>query len=70
MTKLKPCPFCGGKAKLVSDYFFSMGRHASEVTCTECHAWGPTSKTYPVEIQQQKAIAAWNRRVGDDNANA
>lgn len=52
-NKLKPCPFCGGKAEFSEDEFFC--RYS--VVCTEC---GAETNTYGVE---QNAIDAWNNRV-------
>lgn len=57
--KLKPCPFCGGKAALKGDFF-------SLVKCEECGA-----ETRKVEISKkyssdEKAVEAWNRRTDND----
>jgi Lar family restriction alleviation protein len=53
-TQLKPCPFCGGVAKLS---VFPCDETAS-INCTKCRAGfgkrGPTAK--------RRVIAAWNRR--------
>lgn len=60
MAELKPCPFCGGKAK----YIYSMPYNA--VKCTKCNAWGKTiSDSYEQQDGRAKAIKAWNRRVND-----
>lgn len=49
MTKLKPCPFCGGEAKLIDD-------DLSYVICTECGI-------HPYHrISLRDAIEAWNTR--------
>lgn len=52
--KLKPCPFCGGKAEAsevrAGDF------NCSVVTCSECWAQSPH------QVWRQDAIAAWNRR--------
>lgn len=48
--KLKPCPFCGGEARLVGHYPYS-------ITCCNCRA------TTVVCDTPEKAIDAWNNRV-------
>lgn len=56
MVDLKPCPFCGGEARL------SIGRFA-EVVCDECPASTFASGSEP-------AIAAWNTRAVDARIQA
>lgn len=52
--KLKPCPFCGGKAELSDDYlFFSV--HCSNPDCEF------EIETKRVEVKSD-AINAWNTR--------
>ena len=52
--KLKPCPFCGGKAmERKSNRFYY-------VFCTNCHV-----KTVD-SITQDGAIATWNRRTSNE----
>lgn len=59
MDKLKPCPFCGGKAIITvlqhkfSDLYFC--------SCQKCHI-SQTSGEYTF---RQESINAWNRRVND-----
>lgn len=59
MAELKPCPFCGGEAKVTVGNFWAW------VKCTECQ-----TATKPFEIENgnkekamQEAVELWNRRV-------
>lgn len=96
MDELKPCPFCGGKAKLsAKDHLFggynSMGYGRREylirAICNRCKARGKPIATGwvttcninsrginfyrnhadkdAIENAQERAIEAWNRRVGE-----
>ena len=61
MAELKPCPFCGGKAKMRR---FASGRMFNRipvffVECCVCR-----SKT-SVELDTKTAEEAWNRRTED-----
>lgn len=58
--KLKPCPFCGGEAKVVIGPSVELWQHAVE--CKDCGAntgykWGICPS-----VVENKAIEAWNRR--------
>lgn len=55
MEKLKPCPFCGGEAKVQR-----FPRNYS-VYCTECGA-----RTMSFKPTEEEAVEDWNRRVSDD----
>lgn len=48
--KLKPCPFCGGEARLIGHFPYT-------ITCCKCRA---TTVFYNTP---EKAIDAWNNRV-------
>ena len=50
--KLKPCPFCGGVAKILEHYW------DVEVYCIECQASNRGDS-------KAEAIEAWNRRAED-----
>jgi Lar family restriction alleviation protein len=52
--KLKPCPFCGGKAEMVSDF-----EDEHYVYCTGCKGGWKTMEN------PEEAAAAWNRRCED-----
>ena len=59
MTELKPCPFCGGKARLVSGESKQkqgLSPLVWQVICTHgCVAM-------PLELSDHDAINAWNKR--------
>ena len=52
MAELKPCPFCGGEARLGMDFDWHF------VYCIECQA--QIERDY-----EKEAIDAWNRRAED-----
>ncbi len=58
--KLKPCPFCGGNAKLNSENNSSLGAWEQTIytiSCKKCPCWiGNQIK------DKEEAIEAWNKR--------
>lgn len=57
MDKLKPCPFCGGKA-----FLWRYSYKTSRVVCVECGACGAAGNG---EGEEKVAAEAWNRRYND-----
>lgn len=65
MDKLKPCPFCGGEAKLhycalLEDGSIVMGL----VDKYGVHCMNGCAATMPV-VGAEKAVEMWNRRADD-----
>ena len=60
MTELKPCPFCGGEAKLHIRYKPDEKRYAL-IVC-ECGAQVKSEDCWNYIEAEFKAIEAWNRR--------
>lgn len=66
IEKLKPCPFCGGKAIIVTNFSGSVPTH--RVRCTSCNAMmGSPNVTYdgngPMFFEIiDDAVQAWNMR--------
>ena len=59
--KLKPCPFCGGKAIYTDNYNGDGTGHS--VYCDNCGAGGAIiTGASPELILKLKAIEAWNTR--------
>ena len=61
MTDLKPCPFCGGEARILciqsaSDKGFEPG--LTMIHCTACRA-----SVWPSIGDEEKVAERWNRRV-------
>jgi ssDNA-binding Zn-finger/Zn-ribbon topoisomerase 1 len=76
MTKLKPCPFCGGEAKLYEgDY--GGGYYVICVGETECYCRmgayeatdGPGCGTDGDYESREEAIEAWNMRYNEPTIN-
>lgn len=68
MTELKPCPFCGGKAKMHTGVTLSVPKRSlAYCYCMRCQA---TSAHYEDRKQDgtflKEAIDAWNRRATDE----
>lgn len=62
MDRLKPCPFCGGEARL--RYFKPLGW----VQCKKCGATSAAVSDYYEETDgKEQAVAAWNRRAQPEN---
>lgn len=65
MIDLKPCPFCGGKAKIVTHFFYNL-MPTYGVECICCGA-----KSSQFNDTEERAAEKWNlrtrkRRVKDD----
>jgi cytochrome c peroxidase len=64
MPKLKPCPFCGGKASLF------MGE-VVKVTCNVCHAstralYDTRSKYGVITENAEAVVFLWNMRTNNE----
>lgn len=57
MKRLKPCPFCGGKAKRLT-YPYN-GKDVYVVMCNECKSRSPMY----LENAKEHAVTIWNNRV-------
>lgn len=63
MAELKPCPFCGGKAKMEKHSFWSdttnaFTNHTYGVQCSKCFA-----QMRQFYVSEKQAARDWNRRV-------
>ena len=65
MTKLKPCPFCGGEAKIEHDW--SVGNDGSAYFWATCNNRHCLVRPYSKEDfnSAEGAIEAWNTRADD-----
>lgn len=63
MDDLKPCPFCGGKADMVTHNFWGMSPTYG-VKCGLCGSEGPQFFR-----RQEEAALYWNQRT-EDKSNA
>ena len=61
---IRPCPFCGGKADIKSNY--SGGYDYVRVQCLVCDAQGRTYRTRNYTVKDDElAVTAWNLRAYD-----
>lgn len=63
MNELKPCPFCGYEAEISIGRFD--GKATSYVMCKKCAARGEFFFVSRKYASDDRAIKAWNRRVGE-----
>lgn len=63
MIELKQCPFCSGKASLYSGAFFTS---IAQIRCKQCGIRTMEYKSASSEDAKLQAIAAWNRRAGEE----
>lgn len=62
-TKLKPCPFCGGEAKIKHTRYWNSD--TSFVECSNCFARSDeVEKSFSI-ASDVVAIERWNRRVNN-----
>ena len=57
--QLKPCPFCGGKVKMVNGII----ARTIVFICEKC---GADVMFFGAEKNKDKAVKAWNRRVENE----
>lgn len=57
--ELKPCPFCGGKAKLIEE------KHREYPSTYIVACKGMCIRQYPYK-DKNRALEAWNRRAKDE----
>lgn len=81
MYKLKPCPFCGGVAKVEQTSYGTESPNSAKLSfrieCARCGATAPGASGYisvnlsrsgelnPWHDDRESAIKAWNRRNND-----
>lgn len=65
--ELDRCPFCGGKARLATDF-----RGLTLVAFIKCDACRAKTEEFGASINYtaiEKAAEAWNRRVNNERSN-
>ena len=68
MSELKPCPFCGGEAKIYATTTGPFPNHAKHYCyCEKCFASGQSFSDFTNDGSSVfDAIEAWNRRADDE----
>lgn len=68
---LKPCPFCGGEAKIEKRYDTKTGEvNTISIHCNKCSAGFTKIKCWWIkEDLEAKSVKLWNLRVGEEEKN-
>lgn len=61
MTKLKPCPFCGGEAEFHKTIVPNTKTIGMFVQCINCGA----RTRYVIDLGDEYTIKNWNRRINN-----
>lgn len=61
MEKLKPCPFCGGKAKTIENVFSEL----FDVSCLNPFCYAHLASHEARYNDLDDSVEAWNRRTDD-----
>lgn len=59
LINLKPCSFCGEKARIITHVYYDMPNDYG-IRCIRCKA-----ESYQFFQSEDDAIKAWNRRAGE-----
>jgi len=63
IEEIKPCPFCGGEAELITRGNAFTKKRSAEIECSKCHTLQVTGAIHSsLEWCQEKAIEKWNKR--------
>lgn len=70
MMELKPCPFCGGEAKLKKGFPWQQDKKQAValVQCTKCGCRTPVNRQCAYQARAdvyEYVIKTWNRREGE-----
>ena len=63
MDGIKTCPFCGGPARMHSDYSEKNSAYYFYIQCRNCYARSKTIKSEMDEKDNEAAVEAWNMRI-------
>lgn len=58
---LKPCPCCGGEARIAEEHYINFTT-GYQIVCCKCYV-----QTLRGDMNVNEAIKTWNKRVGEDN---
>ena len=69
---IKPCPFCGGNARLKKGFPSTQGKAASQalIQCEKCGCRTKIFARAPMEPQRDNELSCintWNKRIYEDN---